>query len=387
MDVIFLIMKYYKGSTKKRFPKFDQQIMTLKKMSYEVWYIFINNYNIYFHNGTEDILLKKNFFHLKYMDFINSILEYYYLYKFSSYILKNTHLIKYIYMRYMPYSFGMKKLYKMCRNFNFIVEMSTHPILNEIKMEKNKFKKLYFSFSVSTLSRYSKFVSLFALIGQKQSTYLNRPSINITNGVDCFGVKKWIHEKNTLNQLHFIGVANLAKWHGYDRVIAGLVDYYCKETPKIDVFFHIVGREGDGSLIELKNIVEKSIIVNNVIFEGELYDNELDMLFNKCDFAIGSLGMHRINLTYGSTLKAKEYLSRGIPFVIGYEEISIPEEYGLYIRVAGNETAIDINFIIDFISKKDKASLNKEIALQSLSWETQFLKIFKFLEETNNANC
>ena len=385
MRNIFMVMKYYKGTDKKRFPKFDKQIAALRRMSYNVSYIYFNNFNIYFHNGVDDILLKKNYFYYKKLGFINSIFEYYYLYKYSRSILEKSNSIDYIYMRYMPYSIGMKKLYKICGKFNFIVEMSTHPILNEVNMEKNKLKRIYFKLSISALHRYSKYVTIFTLIGKKQDSYFNRPSINISNGTDTIGVSKWTKEQNINKDVHLIGVANLAKWHGYDRLIAGMENYYKNQISDLDIFFHIVGRDGDGSLVELKKYINKSIIKQNVIFENEKYGNGLDQLFDKCDFAIGSLGMHRINLPSGSTLKTKEYLSRGIPFIIGYEELSIPQELGFYYKVAGDESAIDIKSVLEFAKNCNKTDQMREFASMNLSWESQFKKIFNYVEEVHNG--
>lgn len=62
-----------------------------------------------------------------------------------------------------------------------------------------------------------------------------------------------------------IAVAGLAKWHGYDRILRGMGEYY-KEGEKREVQFHIVG---EGSPIEeYKRIVEKYEIAEHVTFNG-----------------------------------------------------------------------------------------------------------------------
>jgi glycosyltransferase involved in cell wall biosynthesis len=280
----------------------------------------------------------------------------------------------------MPFSIGMKRLYKKCKDYKFIVEMSTHPIINEIENEKNVFKKMYFKLSFSALVRYSKFVTLFTLIGNQQNKYLNKPSINIVNGTNALDVAQWKKRKNIDETFHFIGVANLAKWHGYDRLIVGMENYYNDRSSFYDVFFHIIGREGDGSLALLKKYVSKSIIKDYIIFEGEKYGDDLDILFSKCDLAIGSLGMHRISLTNGSTLKAKEYMSRGIPFVIGYHEISIPQDLGFYYSVKADDSPIDIESVIEYLKKGGKPEQMREFALKKLSWESQFEKVIDYFQ-------
>ena len=42
------------------------------------------------------------------------------------------------------------------------------------------------------------------------------------------------------NELHLIGVAEIHFWHGFDRLIKGLKEYYA-HNPGYKVYFHIVG--------------------------------------------------------------------------------------------------------------------------------------------------
>ena len=79
-------------------------------------------------------------------------------------------------------------------------------------------------------------------------------TINISNGVDFDSIP--LHEPLTVNhELHLIGVAEVHYWHGYDRLIAGLGEYYrgksnlpspftLHPSPSRDVYFHIVGGVG-----------------------------------------------------------------------------------------------------------------------------------------------
>ena len=45
---------------------------------------------------------------------------------------------------------------------------------------------------------------------------------------------------DTSKELNLIGVAEIHRWHGFDRLIRGLADYYSKPKNYI-VRFHVVG--------------------------------------------------------------------------------------------------------------------------------------------------
>lgn len=71
-------------------------------------------------------------------------------------------------------------------------------------------------------------------------TIFGGPTIRISNGIDFDSIlpKKQIND--TTYELHLIGVAEIHYWHGYDRIIKGLAEYYLTK-PQYKVYFHIVG--------------------------------------------------------------------------------------------------------------------------------------------------
>ena len=75
------------------------------------------------------------------------------------------------------------------------------------------------------------FTNLEQIFGQR--------TIRISNGVDFDCMP--LHQKvDTTKELHLIGVAEVHYWHGFDRLIAGLGEYYRQPNVK-PVYFHIVG--------------------------------------------------------------------------------------------------------------------------------------------------
>ena len=74
---------------------------------------------------------------------------------------------------------------------------------------------------------------------------------------------------------------------------------------------------------------------------------ELDEVFDECDFGIGSLGRHRVGIDDIKTLKNREYAARGIPFV--YSETDTDFDRQSYVlKVPADESFIKIEDIIRF---------------------------------------
>jgi hypothetical protein len=63
---------------------------------------------------------------------------------------------------------------------------------------------------------------------------------------------------------------------------------------------------------------------------------------------IGSLAMHRNNLKYGATLKAREYMARGIPFIISYIDEDIAEGFPLVLKLKPDDSPVEMEEIIKF---------------------------------------
>ena len=173
-----------------------------------------------------------------------------------------------------------------------------------------------------------------------------------------------------------IGVAEVHIWHGYDRLIAGLGEYY-KRGGKREVVFHIVGGVHPHERYRaneyhpgLQTIIDKYDISDKVIFHGTLFGKELDDVFNQCQFAIGSLARHRSGITVIKTLKNREYATRGIPFIYS-EQDSDFDHQPYIIKASADESPIDIQQIIDFIAhfKIKPEEIRKTV--EHLTWSIQ----------------
>ena len=103
-------------------------------------------------------------------------------------------------------------------------------------------------------------------------------------------------------------------WHGFDRLVKGLVNYY-QANSGYNVYFHIVGnfaaKREENDILPL---IKKYNLERYVILHGMRHGEELDELFEQADMGIGSLARHRSGITTSKQLKNKRVRSKRTPF-------------------------------------------------------------------------
>lgn len=216
-----------------------------------------------------------------------------------------------------------------------------------------------------------------------QKQIFGQRTINISNGVDLDSIP--LHEPLTMNhELHLIGVAEVHYWHGYDRLIAGLGEYYHdvrrKMVDGIDVFFHIVGGVWKSEMYDdehapgFSELMKKYDIEDQVILHGQLFGNELNTVFDQCSFAVGSLARHRTGISDIKTLKNREYASRGLPFV--YSETDSDFDQQPYVlKVPADDSPVDITRIVEFVEQLQMTPIEIRRTVEHLSWKVQMQKV------------
>ena len=220
----------------------------------------------------------------------------------------------------------------------------------------------------------------FAKYLDKIITFSNYTSIfgistlQLSNGIDFDEIPVKQKVNDTTQQIHLIGVAEIHYWHGYDRLLQGLAEYYAT-NPHYNVYFHIVGEfTAQREREECIPIIKNNHLEPFVILHGQLHGASLDILFERCDLGVGSLGRHRSGITNIKTLKNREYAARGIPFI--YSEIDEDFETMPYImKIPANESSVDIQQVINFHNKIDLTPTKIRESIKQLSWKEQMKKV------------
>lgn len=206
------------------------------------------------------------------------------------------------------------------------------------------------------------------------SEIFGKKTIRISNGIDFDSIKMKSININDSSEINLIGVAEIHPWHGFDRVIKGLAAYYAMPHDII-VKFHIVGYFFFDKDEKLYNqMISENHLDQYIILHGKKHGDELDNIFDACNFGIGSLGRHRVGIDKIKTLKNREYAARGIPFIYSESDEDFDDK-DYVMKAPADESAIDINSIIAFFQHKKILPIEIRNSISYLSWDNQMKKV------------
>lgn len=199
-------------------------------------------------------------------------------------------------------------------------------------------------------------------------------TICISNGIDFDAIPLKRPANDTSRALHLLAVAEVHYWHGIDRLVRGLADYYRSE-PTYKVYFHIVGAlSGERERQEILPVIRDNALEPYVILHGPLHGTDLDDIFEQADFGIGSLGRHRSGITHIKTLKNREYAARGLAFT--YSETDDDFEHMPYVwKAPADESPVDIPKLIEFQRSITMTPQEIRASVRPLSWTAQMQKV------------
>jgi glycosyltransferase involved in cell wall biosynthesis len=224
--------------------------------------------------------------------------------------------------------------------------------------------KLEIIFGDSTLSLAKGIIGVTNEIRdfQVKRTGIAKHSTTVSNGIE---IDKVAHTKylafnnKTLNIVYISSV--FAAWKGIDRIIHS-IDNCASE---LNIKLHLIGRK------------EKSYNKYDFIVQhGFLHGQELDNIFAKTHIAVGALALHRKGISEGSTLKVREYIARGLPFILAYQDIDIinnPPQKKFYLEFPNDDSPIDFNKIINFVKEINQKYEPEELSAYMRSYAEKYL--------------
>ncbi|MBQ7122252.1 MAG: glycosyltransferase family 4 protein [Clostridia bacterium] len=291
------------------------------------------------------------------------------------------------YVRYDFSDSGFIKLLKALKGRcgKIALELPTYPyedenkygILSKMKMQVDFFyrKKLhkYIDFIVTFYAGYEE---LFGI-----------PVIVVPNGFD-FSTMQLAQAQLPQDAVHIVAVSSMREWHGYERFIEGLHNYYSEGKPgKKNFILHLVGNGREYG--KYKELVEKYGLEAHVVMEGAMHGEKLDELYEKCALGIDSLARHRSGIDVLSSLKSREYGAKGIPMINSCKIDIIGEDFPYLLRVPADESPIDIDAVAEFYDKccgsgKSRLEIGREIRSyieQRSSMENVMLQVAEKFEK------
>jgi hypothetical protein len=301
---------------------------------------------------------------------------------FYRYVSKHCRLADYDFL-YIRYPLAIPSFLRFLRDaknahedIKIVVEVPTFPYRRELRSPKQRVLLALDDLGSWRLKNHVDAIVTF--YGQRE--IFGIPCIQSENGIDVERVPERTNRPSK-GALSMIVVANLARWHGIDRLISGLA----RNMPngeESQVILNIVG-EGPAEG-ELRALVRDLGLQESVHFHGIRTGQQLDALFEQADVAVDSLGLHRKGLRRSSSLKAREYCARGIPFVLTCEDPDFPSDLPFVRYLPADESPIDVATLIDFAetARRRGVYVGREMrryAETRLTWEKKLEPVIRYL--------
>jgi len=176
-------------------------------------------------------------------------------------------------------------------------------------------------------------------------------------------------------------LGSINSWHGLDRVVDSIKDY--KGNIKINL--HIIGKIDYN---ELKSLDPDAATIQ---YHGYKKGRALDEIMKNMNLAISTMSLFKKDMEEACSLKTREYIARGIPFVLGYKDSDlqyVDKEEKFYLKFPNNSSPITMDHIIEFAAKMSNGNYYRTIpeymrtyAFQHLDWS---IKMKKYLEFVND---
>jgi hypothetical protein len=141
-----------------------------------------------------------------------------------------------------------------------------------------------------------------------------KPWVVIANGADSARIGPCPAPANERPRIVFLA-GSLNHWHGLDKLL-----WLARRMPEAD--FDIVGPEQAELGVALPD---------NVTAHGLLAPSDYEPILANADIALGTLALHRKNMSEASPLKVRAYLLRGLPVVIAYDDTDFLGDVPWYI--------------------------------------------------------
>jgi len=299
----------------------------------------------------------------------------------------------FIYLRYPRsdpfYLLFLRQVKKHCPKTIIFAEIPTYPYDQEYDKKVSLKEKLIIFLDKATRNQLKKYIDRIVVVSY-QGRVFDIPSISIANGIDVDNIQTILNLPQSLEkEIHLIAVANVSLWHGYDRIIAGLRDYYQKEITLPKVFLHIVSPVTK-TMQELNEIIENSQLSDYIIFHGAQQGEELEKIFQKCQIGIGDLGTHRRGIKQTSALKVREYIARGIPLISSAEDSDISDNFPYLLKIPPDDSSVKIPEIINFAQKiyqdPEFPQKMREFAYVKLDWSIKLREIIEIVKQLRTVN-
>lgn len=258
------------------------------------------------------------------------------------------------------------------RGIRTVLEIPTFPYDGTLPDGRVKLEDGYYR------EHLSEYVEVVATNSNEGSIW-GMKCICLVNGIDMKANPPHMRERER-GRIVLVGVGGLSPWHGYERVLEGIYNYY-KKGGGYDFLFKIIGDGVENGNYDL--LTEKYGIQQHVEFLGRMEGRELDRQYDLSDIAVSSLGFYKIDVNKVSAIKSAEYCARGIPFICGYDDMRFNggEEFIMY--VPNSAEPLDMGRVASFYEgladNEAYAGKMRGYALNNFTWDAVMGPVVNYL--------
>lgn len=374
---LFYVMRYPLEENYHLKTKFDGQMRALEQLGFDVFCIAYDRQDIYIVHHTERERIGKT--HFGFPNYIHTLF-FHDLHAAAMAAMKKYH-INVLYWRSAPTwrsTYAMLKQAKKQGVMN-ICEVPTY-LVNIPEKPLSFARKVFGAYSNYWEKQIADEIDYYLLCGDPApELYRGKAATNIDNGIspEMLPVRQ---PRIDSTSIRLLCLASMSYWHGYDRLIRSLANYQGPEN----VVIHMVGGNEGGSLAEWKRLVTNLGLTEHVVFHGPMYGDDLTSMFDLCDVGICSLGAYRKGLDETSELKAREFISRGLPFVTAVKDPLLTQfDQRFRYELKNDDSTPDMQGIVAFALKTREVQNHpqtlRQYAIDHMTWKAQYEKAFSTL--------
>lgn len=222
-------------------------------------------------------------------------------------------------------------------------------------------------------------------IDKYEKKYYSRyPTKVISNSIDVLSVPQRTAPVFDGNELKMIMISGWkSEWLGLDLLIRSMQEY--KGKAKLTLYFA-------GEPYEPHKEMAEQLQHHKIIFEGYLSGEKMDALFNECHIAIGTLAEYRLGIKEASNLKTRDYMARGIPFVVGYHDtdlINNEEWKPFFYGIEQPENGFSFQKILDFaeavLKNKEHSTIMRNLSFNTIHTPVKMKQLAGVIQGINSS--
>jgi len=118
-----------------------------------------------------------------------------------------------------------------------------------------------------------------------------------------------------------------------------------------------------------------------------LYGSELDAIYDRCDLGLEILAPRRKGIRLSASLKSREYIARGLPFVSACRLDICDLGFQEYLQIDDTENSVDIPCVVKYYQefgkeREQRVALMREFAENCLGMGYAMKSVIEFFKDT-----